>query len=548
MADLVEIELDVTPQNVDVEVSAMPSQVDVEVEVGQGGTSDHNKLINRDLPDQHPISAITGLQEALDNESQTRENADTGLGLRIDSEATARENADIVLGQRIDEEATERYNTDEELAQDIRNETTRAETAEINLNTAIEAEEQARIQADTTLQGNIDEVGRDLMVHISDMENPHEVTKAQVGLGNVKNVDTTDASNITSGTLSNDRLDTIPYSKLSGVASSAQGALADSALQPDDVINDVLHTDTDKPLSANMGKELNDRINNVEGRGRYLSQWNATIGQPETQPTELPYEYKAGDYYNVGTVGSVNYKPTGTSYTGVASTTVETAELAIDDVYFYDGSVWHLQQNTQKTVSFANLAGQPTDNSNLAAALNAKQDTISDLATIRSGAALGATALQSVPAEYVTQTELEAYHDSSKQNVTDNSLTTTAKTIVGAINELEARPSAPAIDNKTITKNVSQQLQASAVIDQNNTSNGIKTWTGTKAQYNALASKDSNTLYNITDEYGGGVVVLVNEPGNSVSEVMSQKAVTEYPALQKDIRHLTCSKAKLFIT
>lgn len=32
-------------------------------------TSDHNELIHRDLPDQHPISAITGLQEALDNVS-----------------------------------------------------------------------------------------------------------------------------------------------------------------------------------------------------------------------------------------------------------------------------------------------------------------------------------------------------------------------------------------------------------------------------------------------------------------------------------------------
>ena len=29
------------------------------------GTDDHNLLINRDLPDQHPISAITGLEEAL---------------------------------------------------------------------------------------------------------------------------------------------------------------------------------------------------------------------------------------------------------------------------------------------------------------------------------------------------------------------------------------------------------------------------------------------------------------------------------------------------
>lgn len=29
------------------------------------GTRDHNVLINRDLPDQHPMSAITGLEDAL---------------------------------------------------------------------------------------------------------------------------------------------------------------------------------------------------------------------------------------------------------------------------------------------------------------------------------------------------------------------------------------------------------------------------------------------------------------------------------------------------
>ena len=30
-----------------------------------GGTTDHSQLINRDIADQHPISAITGLEEAL---------------------------------------------------------------------------------------------------------------------------------------------------------------------------------------------------------------------------------------------------------------------------------------------------------------------------------------------------------------------------------------------------------------------------------------------------------------------------------------------------
>jgi len=42
--------------------------------------------------------------------------------------------------------------------------------------------------------------------HISNTSNPHSVTKSQVGLGNVLDVDTTNASNISSGTLNDSRL------------------------------------------------------------------------------------------------------------------------------------------------------------------------------------------------------------------------------------------------------------------------------------------------------------------------------------------------------
>ena len=42
-----------------------------EVTGGTGGTSDHRKLSNRDAADQHPIGAITGLEEALANKQPT---------------------------------------------------------------------------------------------------------------------------------------------------------------------------------------------------------------------------------------------------------------------------------------------------------------------------------------------------------------------------------------------------------------------------------------------------------------------------------------------
>ena len=45
-----------------------------------------------------------------------------------------------------------------------------------------------------------------LTSHTSNTSNPHATTKAQVGLGDVPNIDTTNASNIASGTLSDARL------------------------------------------------------------------------------------------------------------------------------------------------------------------------------------------------------------------------------------------------------------------------------------------------------------------------------------------------------
>lgn len=71
------------------------------------------------------------------------------------------------------------------------------------------------------------------------------------------------------------------------------------------------------------------------------------------------------------TGGSVanNYRPDGVQYTGVASTVIETDEVEVWDMYIYDGTVWLLQINHGKSVSFANLAGQPSDNAALATAL-----------------------------------------------------------------------------------------------------------------------------------------------------------------------------------
>lgn len=165
---------------------------------------------------------------------------------------------------------------------------------------------------------------------------------------------------------------------------------------PPAVIDGLTSTSTTDALSANQGRILNWKIADMMALGKFLSLWNASTGQPMSFPMATPYTYTTWDYFIVETVSSatppVNYRPSGSSYTGTASSTAETDELEVWDVYVYDWSTWLLQSNHGKTVTFANIAGQPTDNTNLATALGNKQDTLvsgTNIKTINNTSLLG---------------------------------------------------------------------------------------------------------------------------------------------------------------
>ena len=144
------------------------------------------------------------------------------------------------------------------------------------------------------------------------------------------------------------------------------------------VVDNLTTQSATSALSANQGKVLNDKISDLFWLGKFLSLWNATTWLPTSFPLQTPYTYSTWDYYLVSVVSSatppVNYRPTWSSYSGTASSTTESDELEVWDVYIYDWSTWLLQSNHWKTVSFSNIAWQPTDNANLATALNAKAD------------------------------------------------------------------------------------------------------------------------------------------------------------------------------
>ena len=88
----------------------------------------------------------------------------------------------------------------------------------------------------------------------------------------------------------------------------------------------------------------------------------------------------------------------------------------------------------------------PVQNKVINTALVGKQDTISDLATIREGASKGATALQAVPTEYVTETELNA-----KGYLTEHQDISGKQDKITSTNKLSADLIADGTTNKVVT-------------------------------------------------------------------------------------------------
>lgn len=114
-----------------------------------------------------------------------------------------------------------------------------------------------------------------------------------------------------------------------------------------------------------------------------------------------------------------------------------------------------------------------------------------------------------VGAEGAYYTKGEADNKFSTIAATGNSLDYTGNTLSlenssGTVLSSVTINSTPDLDNKSITLNSGNQLQSVGVINSRDSSTAVKTWTGTKAQYDAIVTKDANTLYNITDDTTSG--------------------------------------------
>lgn len=165
------------------------------------------------------------------------------------------------------------------------------------------------------------------------------------------------------------------------------------------VVDSLDSTSATDALSANMGRTLQDQINSLSWTGKFLSTWDCTTWLPGTNPQEDPYTYKVWDYYVVSAVWATNYKPHWGTYTQwVPSTTVEAENVWINDKYYFDWADWVRIPDTSIQISIdtalSTTSTNAVENRAIANAVNAKQDIVSDLSTIRTWAGKWATALQ----------------------------------------------------------------------------------------------------------------------------------------------------------
>ena len=99
---------------------------------------------------------IIATKASVDTERVERKQADATLQNNLDDETKTRNNADLALGTRISEETSARTQADATLTNSLNTEIQARRDADTSLGERIDAEATARRQADTTLQSNID--------------------------------------------------------------------------------------------------------------------------------------------------------------------------------------------------------------------------------------------------------------------------------------------------------------------------------------------------------------------------------------------------------
>ena len=115
---------------------------------------------------------------------------------------------------------------------------------------------------------------------------------------------------------------------------------------------------------------------------------------------------------------------------------------------------------------------------------------------------------------------------STSNTVTTNTVTLADVATSGDFDDLTNKPTIPsAISDLTDNTSTNPIDKAKSVEDQRDSSS-LKYWTGTKAQYDAIATKDSDTVYNITDDTEQYIDNKANTSLNNITSTAKSNIVS----------------------
>ena len=190
------------------------------------------------------------------------------------------------------------------------------------VNAAVAAEANIRSQADQQLQANIDNVAADLTAHKQNTNNPHNVTKAQVGLGDVDNtsdadkpVSTAQATAINNAVSAHNASETAHSNQFSQYRTSANQDAIDNQIKSD--ITSLQSTKANKATTL-AGYGITDAYTKTEVDAKVSSVYRFR-GSVATY-ADLPATGQVvGDVWNVEDTGA-NYAWSGTEWDKLSET------------------------------------------------------------------------------------------------------------------------------------------------------------------------------------------------------------------------------------
>lgn len=549
---------------------------------GEGGTTNHALLSNRDAANQHPISAISGLQTALDGKQPvgdyalkseipdvddfaTKTYVDTSVATKqdkIDDLATIRSGAALgatALQEVPDTYATKTYvdNHHDVTKQDVISDLSDIrEGAELGA-TAVQPNAIADMATKTYVDNHHDATKQDVISDLATIRSGASKGATSVQPADIADMETKTEANAALA-LKADKSNTYTKSEvynkteIDGKVSALEDADSDLEARVQAIEDDYLTSQS--TLKANKldgntaitdgvtattqdANDNSDKIATTKYVTTAISALGSVLSFKGVKATfadiEAVVDPKEGDVYNCQADG-VQYVYIDGGWNALGSTVDVSNFVSKDDIKQGTGngtSVIMSQaavtaelndkedvNNKVTTISASSTNDQYPSAKAVYDALGDKQGAISDLETIRAGAAKGATALQEVPDEYITETELNAYHDATKQDkLTAGDNIDITSNVVSAVG-LEK------VENKVTT------------LDENSTDTQ---YPSAKAVYDGLETKKDDFEVLQMAEGGTGSSTIKNAPNNAIIKKLADSNQLWYTPTNKGAFYAT---------